>query len=100
MNSIKTESWVVYLEHFEQFITCNSIPDGQRVSTLLAGMGLKVYRLLHDLLSTAVPGIATYIIITAAMQVHYSPILDDNRTILVSSATLGKWRVGSSSLLL
>lgn len=50
------------------------MPDGQRVSTLLAAMGLKVYRLLHDPLSTTVPGIATYIIIIAAMQVHYSPI--------------------------
>lgn len=40
----KQEIWVVYLEHFKQFVTYNSIPEGQQVATFLIVIGSKALR--------------------------------------------------------
>lgn len=86
------ESWVVYHQRFKQFVTCNTIADGQ-VSTLLTVMDPKAHGLLHNLLSATVPGTTTFASIAQFNAgLFFSYPVNDSRTISVSSSTLGKWK--------
>ncbi|MEW8341158.1 MAG: reverse transcriptase family protein [Candidatus Thiodiazotropha taylori] len=67
------ETFVCYLERFEQFLAANNVADERRVPIFLSVVGPTAYGILKNLLQPTLPKDKDYAAITKALKDHYHP---------------------------
>lgn len=67
------ETFVCYLERFEQFLAANNVADERRLPIFLSVVGPTAYGILKNLLQPTLPKDKDYAAITKALKDHYHP---------------------------
>ena len=67
------ESFVCYLERFEQFLVANDVQENRHVPIFLSVIGPTTYGVLKNLVQPALPKDKDYAALTTALKDHYHP---------------------------
>uniref|UniRef100_A0A8C5P7E5 CCHC-type domain-containing protein n=1 Tax=Leptobrachium leishanense TaxID=445787 RepID=A0A8C5P7E5_9ANUR len=68
-----TDSWISWVERFEQYLTANGILETKQVALFLTANGVKVYDTLRDLLYPEKPASKPFAVLVALLRAHYQP---------------------------
>uniref|UniRef100_A0A8C5PU77 Reverse transcriptase domain-containing protein n=1 Tax=Leptobrachium leishanense TaxID=445787 RepID=A0A8C5PU77_9ANUR len=68
-----TDSWISWVERFEQYLTANGILETKQVAVFLTAIGAKVYDTLRDLLYPEKPASKPLAVLVTLLRAHYPP---------------------------
>uniref|UniRef100_A0A8C5PW56 Uncharacterized protein n=1 Tax=Leptobrachium leishanense TaxID=445787 RepID=A0A8C5PW56_9ANUR len=68
-----TNSWISWVERFEQYLTANGILETKQLAVFLTAIGAKVYDTLRDLLYPEKPASKPLAVSVVLLRAHYQP---------------------------